>query len=120
MVDHPLTVGEQVVEDIRSAGGRGRMVWTVREWLAPSHWRIDGESDIGVRAIIRYRLAATSDGTEYEREVLYWKPGGVLYGLLDRLYRRRLVWAESEEALRRIKANLESDPAAPAPGTDPR
>jgi hypothetical protein len=111
-VDHPLAVGEKVVEQIRSAGGRGRMVWTVRERFAPYYWRIEGESDIGVKAIIGYRLAEQTDGTLYEREVFYWKPGAVLYGFLDRLFRRRRVWAESEEALRRIKANLESDRAA--------
>jgi hypothetical protein len=117
--DHPLAVGEQVVEDIRSAGGHGRMVWTVRERVAPYHWGIDGESDIGVRAIIRYWLTATADGTRYEREVMYWKPGSFLYVLLDRLFRRRLIWAESEEALRRIKTNLESDPTRPATGSPP-
>lgn len=106
--DHALDVGEQVVEEIRSAAGGARMLWTVRERFAPNHWRIDGESDIGVRAIIAYRLTEHPEGTNYEREVYYWKPGGFLYPLLDWLYRRRRVWAESAEALRRIKSNLEA------------
>ena len=111
--DHPLGVGEQVVEAIRSAGGRGHMTWTVRERFAPYHWRIEGESDIGVRGIISYRLTAVDAGTRFEREVGYWKPGSLVYPLLDWLYRRRLVWEESAEALRRIRANLESlTPAA--------
>lgn len=104
---HPLVVGEQVVEQIRSAGGRGHMVWTVRERLAPYHWRIEGESNIGVNGIITYRLSETADGTRFERDLGYWKPGSFIYPFLDWLVRRRRVWEESAEALRRIRDNLD-------------
>lgn len=40
--DHPLQVGEQVSEDFRVAGRRGRAVWTVTERSAPLRWKIEG------------------------------------------------------------------------------
>lgn len=118
--DHSLRIGEQVVEEIRSVGGIGLMVWTVSERFAPHQWRIDGLSNIGIRGIIEYRFAERTDGTFYERELYYWKPHSFLYPLLDRLYKRRRVWAESEEALKRIKANLEAGPALATDGAGDR
>jgi uncharacterized protein YndB with AHSA1/START domain len=40
--DHSLEPGEQVTEEYRVAGRRGRVVWTVRERKAPRTWVIDG------------------------------------------------------------------------------
>ncbi|HEX3148227.1 MAG TPA: SRPBCC family protein [Gemmataceae bacterium] len=107
VTDHSLHIGEQVIEEIRSVGGKGFMTWTVTERSAPHHWRIDGESNIGINGIISYRFTEHPDGTHYERELYYWKPHGVLYPLVDRIYKRNQVLEESAEALRRIKANLE-------------
>jgi hypothetical protein len=106
--DHSLEIGEQVVEDFHSAGQRGSMTWTVRERQPPIRWVIEGTSDIGINATITYRLEQKPGGTLFARELCYWKPG-VWFQLLDRLFQRRQVLAESAEALRRIKQQLETE-----------
>ncbi|MCZ7574518.1 MAG: SRPBCC family protein [Ardenticatenaceae bacterium] len=40
---HSLEPGEQVTEEFRVAGRRGRVVWTAREREAPRRWVIDGQ-----------------------------------------------------------------------------
>jgi uncharacterized protein YndB with AHSA1/START domain len=103
--DHSLGPGEQVAEEFLVAGRRGRVVWTVRERTAPRRWVIDGQAE-GGGATITYTLTPESDGTLFERELVYATPGPWLR-LLDRLVLRRRVAAESAEALRRLKDVLE-------------
>ncbi len=102
--DHPLEPGEQVTEEFRVAGRRGRVVWTVREREAPRRWLIDGQVEGG--GTITYTLTQHDDGTTFEREFIYTMPN-LLLALLDRLVLRRRVEAESAEALRRLKRTLE-------------
>ncbi len=106
--DRPMQIGEQVSEEFLVAGRRGRVVWTVREREAPRRWRIDGviagRSNGGT---ITYTLTPREGGTFFEREFIYPTPG-LLFTLLDRLFIRRQVEAESAEALRRLKQALES------------
>jgi hypothetical protein len=45
--DHSLEPGEEVTEEFLVAGRRGRVVWTVRERLAPRRWVIDGRVEGG-------------------------------------------------------------------------
>ncbi len=105
--DHSLEVGEQVTEEFRVAGRRGRVVWTVLEREAPHRWVIEGRVERGAGGTITYTLSSHGDGTTFEREFVYTMPG-LLLRLLDRLVYRRRVEAESSEALRRLKAVLES------------
>jgi uncharacterized protein YndB with AHSA1/START domain len=104
---HSLECGEQVTEDYEVAGRPGRAIWTVRERHAPTRWVIEGQAESGGTATITYTLTPESDGTAFERELLYTipRPLGVL---LDRLLWRRRVRQESTEALRRLKQVLES------------
>jgi uncharacterized protein YndB with AHSA1/START domain len=108
--DHPLDVGEQVTEDFCVAGRRGRATWIVRERQPDRRWVIEAATDRRGHATITYTLTAQPGGTEFRRDLvyavhqLYWR-------LLDRLLLRPRVRAESEEALRRLKAVLET-PAA--------
>ncbi len=104
--DHSLEPGEQVTEEFRVAGRRGRVRWTVREREAPGRWVIDGESEDGGSGTITYTLRPDAGGTNFEREFVYAMPNRVL-ALLDRLILRRRIAAESSEALGRLKTALE-------------
>ncbi len=105
--DHSLEPGEQVTEEYRVAGRRGRVTWTVRERVAPRRWVIDGRIEGGGGGSITYTLTPGPDGTtSFEREFVYAMPNALL-ALLDRLVLRRRVEAESKEALRRLRSVLE-------------
>jgi len=106
--EHPMQVGEEVTEDFRVAGRRGSVVWTVTDCDPPRRWVIDGKV-VGRSSggIITYTLTPADGATQFEREFVYAMPNA-LFSLLDRLYYRRRVEAESAEALRRLKAVLET------------
>jgi uncharacterized protein YndB with AHSA1/START domain len=104
--DHSLEPGEQVTEELRVAGRRGRVVWTVRERDVPRRWVIDGRVEGGGGGTIIYTTTPHASGTTFERELVYAMPNRLL-ALLDRLVLRRRVEAESAEALRRLKTVLE-------------
>jgi uncharacterized protein YndB with AHSA1/START domain len=105
--DHPLLPGEEVTEDISVAGRRGQVTWLVRERNAPRRWVIDGIGKDGGGATITYTLTPHSDGTTFERELVYTMPNPLL-SVLDCLIIRRRMRADSAEALRRLKQLLES------------
>ncbi len=107
--DHSLLPGERVTEDFLVAGRRGQVVWTVREREAPRRWVIEGQI-VGRRnsGTITYALTPQADGALFEREFVYTMPN-LFWALLDRLFIRRRVEAESAEALRRLKAALERE-----------
>jgi uncharacterized protein YndB with AHSA1/START domain len=104
--DHSLEPGEQVAEEYRVAGRRGRVMWTVHERVAPRRWMIDGQVEGGDSGKITYTLIPHEEGTTFEREFVYTMPN-LLLAMLDRLVLRRRVEAESAEALRRLKDVLE-------------
>ena len=108
-IDHPLEPGEQLTEEIDAAGRRWRATWTVREREAPRRWVIDGVAEGGGTATLTYVLAPAGEGTRFERELVYRMPS-LWLGFLDLLVIRRRMTAESEEALRRLKAVLEGQP----------
>ena len=108
--DHSLMVGERVEEAFNVAGRRGRVVWSVTERDAPRRWVIDGKIIGGGGGTITYVLSpVTADITFFEREFVY-PLASPLIALLDRLYVRRRIQAESAEALRRVKDVLETGP----------
>jgi uncharacterized protein YndB with AHSA1/START domain len=112
-VDHPLEPGERLVGQIETTGYRGQARWIVREREPPRRWVIEGEGGTGGHARITYRLFAQADGTRFERELVYRMPNA-WYALLDVLFIRRRMAAQSEEALGRLKALLEAGPEAGA------
>ena len=105
--DHSLAVGEQVTERFRVAGREGTVVWTVREREAPRRWLIDGQIAGGGSGSVAYTLSAAAEGTRFERVFTYPTPT-LAIALLDALIIRRRIRAESAEAVRRLKARLES------------
>jgi uncharacterized protein YndB with AHSA1/START domain len=112
-VDHSLEPGERLVEQIETAGYRGEATWLVRERDPPQRWVIEGEGGTGGKALLTYRLIAQPGGTRFERELVYRMPNA-WYALLDVLFIRRRMAADSEEALRRLKALLEAGATAGA------
>jgi hypothetical protein len=106
--ERPMQVGEQVTEEFFVAGRRGSVVWTVTDCDPPRRWDIDGQI-VGRSSggIITYALTPVDGGTRFEREFVYMMPNA-LFSLFDRLIYRRRVQAESAEALRRLKAVLET------------
>ena len=112
-VDHPLEPCERLVEQIETIGYRGRASWVVRERATPQRWVIEGEGGTGGHARIAYRLFGQADGTRFERELVYRMPNA-WYALLDVLFIRRRMAAQSEQALSRLRALLEADAATGA------
>jgi uncharacterized protein YndB with AHSA1/START domain len=104
--DHPLRVGEQVTEEFRVAGRRGRATWTVKAREESRRWVIEARPEEGGSALITYTLTAQGEVTRFQRELAYAMPGP-LWTLLDLLIIRRRIRAESAEALRRLKTVLE-------------
>jgi uncharacterized protein YndB with AHSA1/START domain len=106
---HSAAPGERITEQIETGGRSWRAVWTVRERAAPQRLVIEGEAAGGGSAVITYRLSAHDGGTRFERELVYRMPKLWLV-VLDRLFIRRRMAAESAEALRRLKQIIEHPP----------
>ena len=105
-VDHPLTVGEPVVETFRVAGRRGQITWRVTERIWPSHWVIKSQGNSGGYAIITYTLTSQGEGTRFQRELMYRMPERWL-SLLNWLVLRHRIARESADALRNLKQVME-------------
>ena len=104
--DHSLQVGEQVTEDFRVAGRSGSVTWKVVAREAPTRWAISGEVAAGGKGTITYTLSAAGAGTNFRREFVYTMPNWFA-DILDRLFIRRRIEAESIEAVARLKRALE-------------
>ena len=89
-----LQVGDEVKEAFRVAGRKGQVV---------------GRSSGGT---ITYGLSSMQGGTLFQREFIYQMPN-LFLTLLDKLVFSRRIRAESEQALGRLKHNLEQ-PGLPA------
>jgi uncharacterized protein YndB with AHSA1/START domain len=110
-VDHPLEIGETVVEDFEVAGRRGRVTWRVTAREPDRLWRIAGNIDGRESGTVSYSLApattGTGTGTHFVREFEYRTPS-LLFALLNRISLRSRIEAESAQAVRQLKERLES------------
>lgn len=101
--DHPQGVGEQCTEEFMVAGRQGKAVWTVTEREYPSRWVIrgiiEGRNSGGV---VSYTVRPEGNGTHFERTFIYPRPS-LLFAILDLLFIRRRVQAESDLALQQLK-----------------
>lgn len=108
---HPFEVGETVVEEFDVAGRHGSVTWRVVERDPDRAWRIAGTIDGRDAGTVGYLLEPSAGGTRFVREFEYRTPG-LLFAALNRLSLRDRIDAESRQALRQLKACLES--SAPA------
>jgi uncharacterized protein YndB with AHSA1/START domain len=117
--DHPLQRGERVAETFMLAQRGGVVVWTVIESQRPATWSIEGVAAGHRVGTITYRLTPamsssltpSAERTRFEREFRYRSPT-LLFALINRLTLRDQVQAESSEAVRRLKALLETQPSS--------
>lgn len=115
--DHPLERGERVAETFMLARRGGVVVWTVIESQRPRTWSIEGVAAGRRVGTITYRLtpaitsslAPAAESTRFEREFRYRSPT-LLFALINRLMLRDQLQAESTDAVRRLKALLETEP----------
>ena len=105
-VDHPLTVGEPVVEAFQVTGHRGQTTWRVTERIWPSHWVSESQGNPGGYATITYTLTSQGEGTWFQRELMYRMPDRWL-SLLNWLVLRHRIARESADALRNLKQVME-------------
>lgn len=105
--DHSLHIGEEVTEDFRVAGLKGSITWKVVAREAPTCWAIAGTVSAGGTGAITYTLTQTAEGTLFRRQFDYTMPNRFA-ALLDRLFVRRRIDAESALAVNRLKQALES------------
>jgi hypothetical protein len=105
--DHSLSVGEQVTEEFRVAGRRGRVVWTVAVRDRPSRWVILGTIDGKSAGTVIYSLMPLTSGTRFEREFAYRAPS-LWFAALNVLFVRTRIQQESDEAVARLKKTLEA------------
>jgi uncharacterized protein YndB with AHSA1/START domain len=104
--DHSLEVGEEVIEEFRVAGRRGRVTWRVTQRAAPRAWTIVANLAGVGSGTVSYTLTPAGTGTSFER-VFTYEVRSLLFATLNRLAYQRRVTAESAEALRRLKIQLE-------------
>jgi uncharacterized protein YndB with AHSA1/START domain len=105
--DHSLLEGEECTEDYVVAGRRGVCVWRVLERDAPRKWTISASPTGGGSATIVYTLSQAGDGTRFLRSMTYDMPNWFLR-IIDAMFLRKRIHAESEEAVARLKATLEN------------
>ena len=106
-VDHPLDVGETVVEDFQVAGRRGKVTWRVAARAAARQWRIVGNIEGRDAGVVTYTLDPIAAGTHFVREFDYRAPN-LMFALLNRLSLRGRIEAESTQAVWQLKARLEA------------
>ena len=106
-MDHPLQIGESVIEDFQVAGRRGRVTWRVIAREPNRLWRITGNIEGRESGAVSYSMAPTATGTHFVREFEYRTPN-LLFALLNRLSLRSRIEAESAQAVRQLKERLES------------
>ena len=104
---HSLAVGEEVTEEFLVAGRRGLVTWRVTQRDAPRAWTIVADLGRAGSGTVAYIVTPEGAGVRFER-VFTYEVKGLLFAIADRLAYHRRVVAESAEALRRLKARLES------------
>src|SRR6516225_5523091 len=77
--EHSLALGEEVTEDFRVSGRRGRVVWHVTEREAPRRWVIAGTiAGSGNGGTVTYDLVPAGAGTAFTRTFAYEMPTPLL------------------------------------------
>lgn len=106
--DGPAGVGVEILEDVHVIGPKDQLTWTVTEAVRPSRWVFEGGSPRSGRAVITYTLDGRNGGTNFQRDLSYTAANPVL-AVLERLFVRRRMIRQSDQALHALKSALESD-----------
>lgn len=106
--NHPLLLGEQVVEEFRALGRRHCVRWGVIEHVPPRRWAVQGIGEYLSAARLTYTFEQSGHVTVLSGEFVYRLPNLLLSLLGSFLIQRRFV-SESEEAARKLKMLLEND-----------
>jgi uncharacterized protein YndB with AHSA1/START domain len=106
--DHPLGLGEQVVERIRIGPFRGVVTWEVTGHQPARRWTLLGQGAPGFASELEYTLSPEGAGTHFQRVVKVTWPGWYLLGGLTT---RRLA-GDAAAALENLRRTL----AAPRTG----
>ena len=106
-VDHPLSAGEQVTQELLIDRRRSTVAWTVVECEPPRRWAIAGILNGLGHVVVSYEVTPRPDGTMFERDFAYAMPRGP-YRLLDWLFIRPRVETHAALALQRLRNRLES------------
>jgi hypothetical protein len=105
-VDDPLNVGERAEEEFVAAGRVGNCPWLVTRHVFPRLWSIASTTP-QARIEITYRLKEKGGSTIFERELTYTRLSFWLK-VVDFLFLRKRLVAESRKALEGLKARLEA------------
>lgn len=106
--DHPLKLGEQFEEDIKTAGRDDHLSWIVTECEAPGVWAARALArNNRAKIFIRYRFTADGNGTAFQRELEYELPNFLLR-LLNALFLRQRIEVESKLSLQQLRQRLET------------
>jgi uncharacterized protein YndB with AHSA1/START domain len=103
---HPLTLGESVTEEFRVAGHHGFVTWQVVDREDDRRWRIEGRIDGQVSGTVTYALSETGGRTHFVRDFDY-PSQTVLFAILNRVFIKSRVTAESEQAVSQLREVLE-------------
>lgn len=112
VIDRTPQPGEQVIEDIEVAGRRFQAAWTSVAVEAPRRWEFGGQAGGGGRANIVYTLNPSGTGTRFVRDLTYSGPN-LLYALVNAVWIRGVMEADSAEAMARLKRGAEKRAAMP-------
>ncbi len=80
----------------------------------PRFVEFKGTSPAGGRATAAIHLEPTSTGTQYTFEIDYELPGGILGGVVDRLFAERMTERDIHHSVETFKALCEAEAKVPA------
>jgi|GEM_PF-1770192 len=112
-LDHtrPLAAGEGFEEDIDTPIGKNHMVWNVKEYRVGSQWLAQAlNQDNGAQVLLQYKVASDEQGrTVFERTLEYTLNKFYLVAA-NAIYMHKEFERKSEDALVRLKQELEATP----------
>jgi uncharacterized protein YndB with AHSA1/START domain len=111
-IDHTPQPGEQVIEEIDVADRRFQTAWTSIAVDSPRRWEFGGQAGGGGRAHIVYTLEPSGTGTRFVRDLTYSGPN-LFFALVNAVWIRGVMEADSAEATVRLKRGVEKRAAMP-------
>jgi hypothetical protein len=105
MIDHPMRLGDTIVEHVNIFGIPGNANWTVVMVNRPRSLRLSGKSGRFGRATIQYNFESRGNSVQFTRTLDYAFFG--LSGPLDWFWLRRIMVRQSTTAVKNLKSLVE-------------